>query len=194
MLGGDLIIEVSAGSAVELGDTLRISAVGRPSGVMGLLAYDRLLDGKWSVSDPTVATITTLLPDAGDSTTTIEALLRGLRPGTVRVTMTARGRRGEASVRVLPIISEFVVLPARDTITAGDTVNVAVSAMDSRGAPIAGVPFAVEAPSGTWIVDGWALRFTPSTIRVVPSRPGVAVVGARFRAKSGQAEIVVRSR
>jgi len=180
-LGGELIIEVRAAPAVEVGDTLRMSAIGRPSGVMGLLLYDRLLDGEWAVSDPRVATVTRILPPTGDSTTPIHALLKGHKPGTVRVTVSARGARGEATVRVVPPVAQLVATPARDTVRVGDAVEVAITALDSVGAPVRDVPFWTETQGGAWVHESWVQRYTPAALRVIGRQPGDATLTVTFR-------------
>ncbi|MCR4340158.1 MAG: Ig-like domain-containing protein [Gemmatimonadaceae bacterium] len=192
-LGGELIITVSAGPGVEVGDTLQMSATGRPSGALGLLVYDRLLDARWTVSDPTVATVTPLAPPPNDSTTPAQALLRGLKAGTIRVTVAARGARGETSVRVVPPVAQLSLRLPRDTIFTGDTIEVAVSALDSLGAAISGVPIAVDTRGPVW-ADLWVQRYTPATIRVVGGGPGLATLIVQFRRVTAQVQLAVVSR
>lgn len=192
--GGELIITVSAGPAVEVGDTLQVSATGRPSGVLGLLVYDRLLDAHWTVSDPTVATLTPLQPPPNDSITPAQALLRGLKAGTVRVTAAARGARGETSVRVVPPVAQLSLRLPRDTIFTGDTIQVAVSALDSLGTAISGVPFVLDTRGPAGVTDFVAQRYTPATIRVVGRSPGLATLIVRFRRVSAQVQLAVVSR
>lgn len=101
--GGRLVsISIQGDSLVQSGDTVRLSAQGKLSGLIGSLAYDRVLDAVWTVSDPEVASIVPVKPLAGDTTSSSAVILTGLRQGTVQVTATARGVQGSASVRVLP--------------------------------------------------------------------------------------------
>jgi hypothetical protein len=88
-------------NVVAVGDTLRVAAAGKVGGVVGLFTYDRLLDAAWSTSHPSVATVEPRLPPAGDSTTTAQAVVRGLRPGVLRVRAAARGKLGELQLRVV---------------------------------------------------------------------------------------------
>lgn len=95
-------INISGDSIVHVGDTVRLSTFGRVSGIIGLLTYDRVLDAVWTVSDPAVASVTPIKPPPGDSTSTAAVLVKGLRPGSVQVTATARRVRESVGVRVVP--------------------------------------------------------------------------------------------
>src|SRR5688572_13047933 len=102
--GGRLIeISVTQGAGVQVGDTVRLSAVGHVDGVLGIFSYDPVRDARWSVSDPTVATLESPPPPTADDTLwTARILIRGRRAGNVTVSASARGVRGEAVVRVMP--------------------------------------------------------------------------------------------
>ncbi len=95
-------IEINGDSVVQVGNTLRLSTYGRVSGVVGILTYDRVLDAAWSASDPTIVSITPIKPPAGDSTSTASLLVRGVRAGSVQITVSARGVHATAPVRVTP--------------------------------------------------------------------------------------------
>ncbi len=94
-------IGIYGDSSVQIGDTVRLKALGNVSGLIGIFTYDRLLDAVWTVSDPRVVSIVTVKPVAGDTTASSAVILTGLRQGTVQVTATARGVQGSATVRVL---------------------------------------------------------------------------------------------
>lgn len=94
-------ISVSGPDSVLVGDTIRLGARGTVGGLTGLFFFDRLLDAKWSVSDASLAQLTSILPPSGDSTSTTQALVRGLRAGTVQVTARARNISGVKTVRVV---------------------------------------------------------------------------------------------
>src|SRR5688500_19003092 len=80
------------GSAVQVGDTTRLSVLGRVDGLFGLFSYDRVLDATWRSSDPGIARVEKLPPPSRtDSTTPAQVLVRGVAPGTARVTAAARG-------------------------------------------------------------------------------------------------------
>lgn len=99
---GELVeIAVSGPTTVAVGDTVRLAAWGTPTGIIGMLMYDRLLDAEWSTSAAEVATVEVRLPPPGDSTTTTEALVRGVQPGGARITARARGKSASLTVRVV---------------------------------------------------------------------------------------------
>ena len=103
-LGPTLIsVTVTGDSVVAVGDTIRLTAVGGVGGGVGFLyGGDRLLDAVWSSADPAVATVEVRRPPPGDSTSTIQAVVRGRRAGATRVRAEARGVSGELNVRVVP--------------------------------------------------------------------------------------------
>lgn len=94
-------IAISGDTLVAVGDTVRLSARGRDDGLLGIFGYDRLLDAVWSVSDPSVASIVTIHPPPGDSTSTSAVIVTGRRVGTVLITATARGVQGAMDVDVV---------------------------------------------------------------------------------------------
>jgi hypothetical protein len=101
-IGGALNeITLSGPSFVAVGDTVRLSTWGRVSGIIGILAYDRVLDASWTVSDPSIATLVPTLPPKNDTTTTASAIVRGLGPGSVEITVSARGISGKTTMRVV---------------------------------------------------------------------------------------------
>ena len=96
-------VTVTGDTVVAAGDTVRLSAVGGVGGGLGFLfAGDRLLDATWSSTDPSIATVDVRRPPAGDSISTIQAIVRGRRVGTTQLRAEARGKRGELTVRVVP--------------------------------------------------------------------------------------------
>lgn len=99
-------ITVSGDTVVAVGDTVRLSTWGKRDGVLGMFVYDRVLDAAWSVSDPNVASIVTVLPPPGDSTSTSAVIVTGRRQGNVQVTATARGVQGAREVVVVASRSE----------------------------------------------------------------------------------------
>jgi hypothetical protein len=195
MFGGRLIaIDLwSNGSTVgivEVGDTVRVSTLGRVNGAVGMFVYDRVLDAAWRSSDPTVARVERLPPPPRtDSTTPGETLVRGLMPGTTRVTATARGIVGEMSVRVIPPVDHIDLRPPRDTILVGDTIQIAVAAVDPQGNPIENVPLGFETDS-LLARHGW----DTNRVGVVALDTGRATVFARFRRATGRLDLVVAPR
>lgn len=100
---GQLVsIGISGDSVVTVGDTIRLSTRGKIDGIIGILASDRVLDAVWSVSNPTIVSVTPVHPPPGDSTSTASLLVRGVRAGSVQVTATARKVSGTTTVRVVP--------------------------------------------------------------------------------------------
>jgi hypothetical protein len=185
--GGRLLsITVDAG-VVEVADTVRLTASGNVSGVLGLLTYDPVLDAQWAVADPTVARLEPLPPPPPeDSFPMARTLVRGLRPGTTRVTATARGKTGEATVRVFPILGAIHLRPTRDTLAVGDTTHMTVSVVDTGGVPIEAVPLVFQVSGGV------RLGADHSTGKdVIAIGPGAAAISARFRRVVGEAALVV---
>jgi hypothetical protein len=186
--GGHLLsISVYQGAVVEVGDTVRLTATGSVDGLIGIFSYDRLLDARWAVSDPTIAQLQPLPPPPPeDSSTTAQTLIRGQRPGTAQVTATARGITGEATVRVIPVVGTIRVRAARDTIAVGDTIVVTAAALDAGSVPISGVPLTFE------VGGGLQLRgYDNASARVVAIAAGPATVTAHFRRAIGVAALVV---
>jgi hypothetical protein len=93
-------ISLNGADTVAVGDTIRLSAHGTVTGLIGLLFYDPIRDGRFSVSDPTVAAITPFNPPASDTVSSSSVRVKGLRVGTVEITVSARGKRGTHSVEV----------------------------------------------------------------------------------------------
>jgi len=97
------IVVSPARSEVQVGDTVRLNAIGTLSGLLGAFSFVPLDGAPWAVSDPAVARVEPLpTRPPTDSTRRAEALVRGLQPGTVRVTVSALGIEGSAEVRVAP--------------------------------------------------------------------------------------------
>lgn len=96
-------IAISGDSVVKVGDTIRLSTWGKVGGIIGIFSYDRVLDATWSVSDPTIASLASVKPLPGDTTSGSTVVLRGLRAGRVQVSATARRVTGQTSVSVLQV-------------------------------------------------------------------------------------------
>lgn len=90
--GGLEKISLDGPSVVQVGDTIRLTASGSVSGLLGLLFLDRVLDARFKVSDPTVATIQAFIPPKTDTTSFASVLVRGRKVGRVDVTVSARSR------------------------------------------------------------------------------------------------------
>lgn len=84
-------IQVSGPPTVRVGDTVRFTAIGNVSGVLGIFELDRLTDAAWSVSDPSLAQVTPIPITPNDTTSYAQALVRGVSVGTVQVIVNARG-------------------------------------------------------------------------------------------------------
>jgi hypothetical protein len=186
--GGHLTsISVDHGAIVEVRDTVRLSATGNVDGIIGLLFYDRLLDARWTISDATIAQLLTLpLPPPQDSSTPTQILVRGLRPGTVTVTASARGLSGMAPLRVIPVIGTIQVRTVHDTLAVGDTIVVTAAVLDAGGAPILGVPIIFDV-QGAAQLNG----YNDSSAHVIAIAAGPATVSVRFRHATGEAALVV---
>ena len=101
-----LAISLGGPSQVQVGDTITLNAMGSVSGLIGIFAYDRILDGKFSVSDPAIASISPVYPPPGDSTSFTGVKVVGRKPGSVVVAVTARQIRGTHSVEVVAADSQ----------------------------------------------------------------------------------------
>jgi hypothetical protein len=186
--GGHLVsISVSDGTLVEVGDTVRVTAIGAVDGLLGLFGYDYVRDARWTVSDPSIARVEAAPPPPPeDSTWNGRALIRGLRPGSVRVMATARGVTGEATVRIIPVVASIPVQSIRDTLAVGDTIVVTAAALDAGGVWIEGVPLTFAVTGGLQLAsrNDWSAR-------LVGTAAGPATVSVRFRRAIGVATFVV---
>jgi hypothetical protein len=93
-------ISLTGPSTVQVGDTIRLSASGSPSGLIGFLFLDPIRDGKFTVSDATIAAIVPLIPPPGDTTSVASVRVQGLKIGSVQVTVSARGKSATHPVEV----------------------------------------------------------------------------------------------
>lgn len=96
-----LSIRVSGPGVVQVGDTIRLSTWGKVDGIIGIFTYDRVLDARWTVSDPTIASLAPVKLLPSDTTSGSAVIVRGLRTGSVQVTAAARGVSGSAAVNVV---------------------------------------------------------------------------------------------
>jgi hypothetical protein len=85
-------ISLTGPSTVLVGDTIRLSASGSVTGVIGFLLIDPIRDGTFTVSDATIAAIVPLIPPPGDTTSVASVRVQGLKGGSVQVTVSARGK------------------------------------------------------------------------------------------------------
>jgi hypothetical protein len=95
-------ISLGGPSTVQVGDTIRLTASGSVTGLIGFLLIDRIPDGKFTVSDATIAAILPFNPPPGDTTSFASVRVEGLKIGRVEVTVRARGKSGTHSVEVTP--------------------------------------------------------------------------------------------
>lgn len=90
-------------TTVQVGDTIRLTAIGRVSGVVGVFAVDRLADALWTVSDASLAQLTPIPAAPNNDTSYAQAFVKGIAPGTVLVTVSARGLSSSISLSVKPV-------------------------------------------------------------------------------------------
>jgi len=95
-------ISLTGPSTVQVGDTVRLTASGSVTGLIGFLLIDPIRDGKFAVSDPTIAAILPFNPPPGDTTSFASVRVEGLKIGRVEVTVSARGKSESHSVEVTP--------------------------------------------------------------------------------------------
>ena len=100
--GGELqSISLSGPSVVQVGDTIRLTAAGSVSGLIGMLFLDRLLDARFTTSDATVATIQAFIPPATDTTSFSSVLVTGRKVGRAGITVRARSQSDTHFVDVI---------------------------------------------------------------------------------------------
>lgn len=190
-LGFELVaIEVypAAGepAIVEVGDTLRLSALGRGAGLLALFNYDRLLDATWRTGHSDLIRVDLLpLPPSQDSTTTTRAIVHGRAPGVATVAVSARQVTGSIDVRVIPPIARIELVPRVERFWVGDTVEVIAVARDDGGRPIPNVPIRFEADSAL-DTDGIG-----NVVRVTAADAGRFTLTARFRRVTGRLAFTV---
>ena len=182
-------IGVTSDGIVEVGDTIRLGAWGGVSGLIGILAYDPVLDASWTVSNSLIARLETLPPPPPeDSFPHARVLLRGLQPGRVTVSANARGISGSSEVRVIQPIDHIDVRISHDTLFVGDTVPIITTVIGSNGLPITDLPLKLQAS------DGVQLSTYTGAPRVIAIASGAATVTARFRSASGTLNLTVLTR
>lgn len=84
-------ISISGDTLLDVGDTLRLMATGNVSGVLGMFSYDPLADARWSTSNVGVASVAPRHETSPDSLAAARAMVRGVRAGTARIIVSARG-------------------------------------------------------------------------------------------------------
>ncbi len=94
-------ISLTGPSTVQVGDTVRLTASGSVTGIIGLLVIDPIRDGSFTVSDATIAAIVPFNPPAGDTTSFASVRVQGLKSGRVEVTVRARGKSDTHPVDVM---------------------------------------------------------------------------------------------
>jgi hypothetical protein len=114
---------------VEVGDTLTVSADGyTAAGIYTAWIAPRV----WTLSDSSALGIRgTGIPGRAE--------LRGLRPGTVRVSARIGDSEGSDTVRVVPRLAPVTFTPSAVSMRLGDSVQVAARILTTTGDPIAGV-------------------------------------------------------
>lgn len=99
--GGRLAsISVGGDTTVAVGDTIRLHATGALDGILGMFSYDPLHDAQWATSHAPVATVEGRGVSTEDALQAARAVVRGMQPGFVTVTASARGISGTWRVRV----------------------------------------------------------------------------------------------
>lgn len=95
-------ISLTGPSMVQVGDTIRLTASGSVTGLVGFLLIDPIRDGSFTVSDVTIAAIVPFNPPPGDTTSFASVRVEGLKSGRVQVTVSARGKSDTHSIDVTP--------------------------------------------------------------------------------------------
>jgi hypothetical protein len=187
LTGISVSVDGLIGSLPEVGDNMTLSAYGDVDGLAGLLSYDPVYDASWTVSDTTIARVETVPRHALESRGNSWIRLHALKPGTVQVRATARGKEGTVTVRVIPRVARIDLLPVKDTITVDELTSVAAFARDAADRVITDLPLLFEADSGVWVGP-----VRPSNnVEVKGLRSGSWTVSARFRGVTGRTDFVV---
>lgn len=108
------------GSTIVTGDTVQLSAAVLTT--QGDTVRNQSLS--WSTSDSTLATVT----GAG--------LLRGVRPGSVLISVASNGLTAQVPVAILPRVDSMVLTPDTVTNHVGDAASVSLSLFDSTGTQV----------------------------------------------------------
>lgn len=181
-----ITISADQGPIVEVSDTIRLTAYGNVEGIAALFSYAPILDAIWATSDATIARIEPLPPPPPeDSFPSARTLVRGMRPGTARVTASSGGITGEVSVRVIPVLGAIRLSPP-NTVMVGDTVRIAAVALEPGGSEVSDVPLTFAATGGVRL-NG----YDRTGAYVIATAAGPATLSARFRRVAGELAFVV---
>lgn len=175
-------ISIGQSSAVLLvrnparaGDTLQLSA--RATNRLGAIRTDVPIE--YSSSDNTVATV--------DS----DGVVRALRPGEVRITASACGKNASTLITIRAAVATVVVSPTVDTLIVGDSTSITARAFGQTGARLADVKFGfATSPANVAVIR----VVDDSTVRVVATAPGTAMVTASGEGATATATILVIAR
>lgn len=182
-------VHADQGTVFEAGDTLRLTATGSVDGLQGLWNYAPILDAVWATSDPTVARLEALPPPPPqDSFPQARTLVRGVRPGSARVSASSGGITGEVTVRVIPVLAT-IRLSGPSTIAVGDTVRIAAVALEPDGRAVSDVPLTFAATGGVRL-NG----YDRAGAHVIATAAGPAALSVRFRRVTGELAFAVVSR
>jgi len=129
----------------------------------------------WSSSNASIASVNT--------TGTVTGVVAST--AAVTITATSEGKNGTATVTVNPLpVASVTVLPAAPVIFAGDSVQLAATAFDGGGKPIAGLSFA-------WASSNQAVATVSATGMVNSLTDGSSIISATTSGKSGTATVTV---
>lgn len=95
-------ISLTGPSTVQVGDTIRLTASGSVTGLIGFFLIDPIRDGKFTVSDSTIAAIVPFNPPPGDTTSFASVRVDGLKCGSIQVTVSTRGKSATHAIQVTP--------------------------------------------------------------------------------------------
>jgi uncharacterized protein YjdB len=123
---------------------------------------------------------------AGVATVDSDGLVHGVGAGTATVTATSGGVSDKATVTVVPVPANAVVVsPGEATLFVGETVTLKATVTDANGDPLSGRPI-------SWSSSATSVA-TVSTSGVVSAKaPGTATITAASEGKSGKSTITVK--
>lgn len=129
----------------QVGDTLSVSADSFDANGM---STGTRLPVAWTFSDETLATRTIA------DTRGRRVLLRGNRPGRLRVGATIADKTASDTVRIIPVLAPLRVEPALLTLRRGDSAKVRLIVRDVDGAPVDNLSVLWETQNATIVRSG----------------------------------------
>lgn len=156
------IVVTSTANTIQAGDSTRAIAIALSETGSAIPGYTVT----WSSSDTAIATVTG------------NGIVRGRAPGSVVISAIGGGHTGSVTIQIRPIpVRSIAISPAAPSVLAGDTVRLAVQALDSAGNALAGreVTWRSDTPSiATVSAAGLVQTIQLGVARIVATVEGVS--------------------